>query len=130
MIGQVLLQFSKFPSSTPTAAFQRSRHFRARLFPRPFLTRSEGSRVQTNQTSIKQPSHCRLHRVQYCSFPPEGVTGTFGYRFEYASYQNSITRRSWRCVRIRIFSHSRLILDVWSFLTRTKPVLPAASTHS
>jgi len=26
-----------FPSSTPTAAFQHSRHFRARLFPRPFL---------------------------------------------------------------------------------------------
>jgi len=26
-----------FPSSTPTAAFQRSRHFWARFFPRPFL---------------------------------------------------------------------------------------------
>jgi len=25
------------PSSTLTAAFQRSRHFRARFFPRPFL---------------------------------------------------------------------------------------------
>ena len=62
-IGQVLLRFSKFlfyriftschwsnsnvawlaevmffSSSTPTAAFQHSRHFRARLFPRLFLT--------------------------------------------------------------------------------------------
>ena len=34
---------------------------------------------QGYQTSVKR----RLRRVQYCSFPPEGVTGTSGYRFEY-----------------------------------------------
>ena len=34
---------------------------------------------QDYQTSIKQG----LHKVQYSSFPPEDVTGTSSYRFEY-----------------------------------------------
>ena len=34
---------------------------------------------QGYQTSVKQ----HLHRVQYSSFPPEGVTGTSSYRFEH-----------------------------------------------
>ena len=38
-----------FPSSTLTAAFQHSRHFRARFFPRPF-TSQVGSGVQTTYT--------------------------------------------------------------------------------
>ena len=36
-----------FPSSTPTAVFQRSRHFRARLFSRSFLVRPVGYGVKT-----------------------------------------------------------------------------------
>ena len=33
--------------------------------------------------ATRQASNNRLHRVQCSSFPPEGVTGTSGYRFEY-----------------------------------------------
>ena len=33
--------------------------------------------------TTRPASNNRLHRVQYSSFPPEGVTGTSGYRFEY-----------------------------------------------
>ena len=52
-----------FPSSTPTATLQHSRHFQARLFPRRFLAQPEISRVQTKTTRhfkisatlVKQP---------------------------------------------------------------------------
>ena len=33
--------------------------------------------------ATRQASNNRLHRVQCSSFPPEGVTGISGYRFEY-----------------------------------------------
>ena len=45
-------------------------------------TFSRTDAFQGYQTSVKR----RLRTVQYCSFPPEGVNGTSGYRFEYNLY--------------------------------------------
>ena len=55
-----------FPSSTLTPAFQHSRNFWAKLFPRPFLTQPEGSGVQTSWALPFRVSILGLSDVMAC----------------------------------------------------------------
>ena len=56
--------FPFIPSLTLTAAFQRSRHFWAKLFPRPFLARPEGPGVQTSMNYGKICHSARIFGEQ------------------------------------------------------------------
>ena len=63
-----------FPSSTPTAAFQCSRHFQERLFPRPFLVGQKGlgSRLYTlyvcTDVILCSLVHRPSHSLLFCRF--------------------------------------------------------------
>ena len=65
-LERCLADVAFFPSSIPTPAFQHSRNFWAKLFPRPLLTQSEGSGVQTSWALPFSVSILGLSDVMAC----------------------------------------------------------------
>ena len=74
------------------------------LFARPFLP-SLSRPAPTGR--VWEPNY-RLHRAQYSSFPPEGVTGTSGYRFEYNLHLIKIPSHINREITYTSLSHHNL----------------------
>ena len=54
-----------------------------RLSPKKVASDKNSSPGLILSKATRQASNNHLHRLQCSSFPPEGVTGTSGYRFEY-----------------------------------------------